>query len=75
MLGWGGADGDLFRKLNCHPTVCKYLNALIGHGFRMDHAPSLRIYPAAGPEDAPAATTGRKSVTGLHGAISHRFSK
>ena len=68
MLGWGGADGDLFRRLNCHPTVCKYLNALLGYGFRMDHAPSLRVYPPADPEDTPAPVSGRGSVTGLHGS-------
>ena len=55
MLGWPEpADRDPFRRLMCHPRLCRFLNTLCGRGFRLDHPPSLRVYnPGAGTPDDP----------------------
>ena len=42
----GGSDNhrELFRDLLVHPTLVWYLNQIIGHGFRLDQAPTLLGY-------------------------------
>ena len=62
VLGWE-EDRELFRRLNCHPTICRYLNGLLGAGFRMDHPPSLRIYTPLEDGAEPSM-----SGFGLHGS-------
>ena len=41
LLGGSDTNRELFRDLLVHPTLVWYLNQIIGHGFRLDQAPSL----------------------------------
>ena len=44
LLGGSDTNRELFRNLLIHPTLVGYLNQIIGHGFRLDQAPSLLGY-------------------------------
>ena len=44
LLGGSDTNRELFRDLLVHPTLVGYLNQIIGHGFRLDQAPSLLGY-------------------------------
>lgn len=44
LLGGDDPNRELFRDLLIHPTLVWYLNQIIGHGFRLDQAPSLLGY-------------------------------
>lgn len=41
MLEWEKPWCDPFRELLCHPKAIPYLNAMLGRGWRMDHAPFM----------------------------------
>jgi hypothetical protein len=39
MMGWDGKHGSIFRQMLCHDKISPYLNAFLGKGYRLDHAP------------------------------------
>lgn len=41
ILGFPGEDSRPFKQMLAHPTIVPYLNALLGQGWRLDHAPLL----------------------------------
>lgn len=41
MLGWPEGDREVFRNMMAHPKLVKYLNLLVGKGFRLDHSPLI----------------------------------
>ena len=52
LLGGSDPNRELFRDLLIHPTLVWYLNQIIGHGFRLDQAPSLLGYSEGGTSTA-----------------------
>ncbi|KAJ1461562.1 hypothetical protein M885DRAFT_506573 [Pelagophyceae sp. CCMP2097] len=44
MLGW---EEDCFRKLIAHPKLAKYVTAMCGEGYRLDHQPLVLIQDKA----------------------------
>lgn len=40
-LGWTMPDRDPFRAMLAHKAIVPVLNAILGKGFRMDHAPDV----------------------------------
>ena len=59
MLDWEKPFCDPFHDMLVHSRIVPYLNTILGHGFRMDHCPSLitmeagaeghRFHGSAGP--------------------------
>mgnify|MGYP001212843655 CR=1 FL=1 len=43
MMGWEGEHGAIFRQMLCHPNIAPYLNAFLGKGYRLDHAPLVLV--------------------------------
>lgn len=41
MLGWEEPWRDVFRLMLSHPRIVRFLNQIVGPGFRMDHSPGL----------------------------------
>ena len=60
MMSWTGAHGKIFRSMLCHENIQPYLNAFLGKGYRLDHAPlvlangpnSEGFHLHGGPNDA-----------------------
>lgn len=39
MIGWEKPYREIFRKFLVHPNLVRYLHAVVGAGYRMDHNP------------------------------------
>lgn len=64
MLGFPPEDRAPFARMLAHPKLTRYLNTIVGTGFRMDHAPTLITMERGDPAAGLHGSSGYNSWTG-----------
>eukprot|EP01052_Picozoa_sp_SAG31_P002903 SAG31_NODE_105_length_25008_cov_17.439399_16_plen_198_part_00 len=67
MLGFPAADRAPFVQMMCHPKLVRFLNCIVGQGFRLDHAPTLLTMETGDPAAGMHGSSGYDSWTGRQG--------
>ena len=67
MLGFPPKDRAPFAKMLAHPKLARFLNTIVGPGYRMDHAPTLITMEQGDPAAGLHGSSGYDSWTGKLG--------